>query len=127
MPPAGGGNGNGKFQNLIEQVQNHTKELVKAHGMDPEYYVAVESTGFRPYDYYRPESVHPETNIVIRTDTGIVAELSELSPTVSALVKGNYESFWLIYPPEIDEKVIDIQELAHPEEVQQQRKTKSKK
>ncbi len=73
--------------------------------MDPDYYVAVESTGFRPYDYYRPESVHPETNIVIRTDTGIVSELSELSPTINALVKGNYESFWLIYPPEIDEKV----------------------
>src|SRR5262249_31982316 len=111
---------------LIEQVQNQSKELVKAYGMDPDYYVAVESTGFRPYDYYRPESVHPETNIVIRTDTGIVSELSELSPTIGALVRGNYESFWLIYPPEIDEKVLDIQDLAHTEEVKEKRKSKKK-
>jgi len=127
MPPTGGANGNGKFKSVIEQVQNHTKELVKAYGMDPEYYVAIESTGFRPYDYYRPEAVHPETNIVIRTDTGIVSELSELSPTIGALVKGDYESFWLIYPPEIDEKVLDIQELAHAEEVRAVRKKEKKK
>jgi hypothetical protein len=55
-----------------------------------------------------------------------VSELSELSPTIGALVRGNYESFWLIYPPEIDEKVLDIQELAHTEEVKEKRKTKKK-
>ncbi|MBC7997777.1 MAG: HD domain-containing protein [Leptolyngbya sp.] len=113
MPPPGANNGNGKFKDSIEQVQNYARKIVKDAGFDPEYYVAVESTGFRPYDYYRPDAAIPQTNIVVRTDTGLVSELSELSPTIAALVKGDYESFWLVYPPEVSEKVLEIKELAH--------------
>lgn len=96
---------------FIEEVEREACRLVKDSGFDPEYYVSTESNGFRPYDFYRPDSALPQTNIIIRTDTDEMRELSELSPTVEALVKGNYQSHWLIYPAEISEKISRIREL----------------
>ncbi|CAN5348873.1 HD domain-containing protein [soil metagenome] len=99
-------------QRQIDDLLKESRKLASAMGFDPEYYVTVESTGFRPYDYYRPDSALPQTNIVVRTDTGEVNELSRLSLTVDALVKGNYESNWLVYPAEVSEKISLIKELA---------------
>jgi HD superfamily phosphohydrolase len=96
----------------IKEIEQKTREIVASLGMDPDYYVAVESTGFRPYDYYRPEEEHPQTNIVVRTDSGALRELSLLSPTIEALVKGNYTAYWLIYPQEAAEKLSSIIEAA---------------
>ena len=79
--------------------------------MDPDYYIDTESTGIRPYDYYRPEAELPQTNIVVKTDSGEVDELSNLSLAVEALVKGNYETRWLIYPAELDDKIGDLNDL----------------
>ena len=72
--------------------------------------MGIESTGFRPYDYYRPEADNPQTNIMIRTEDG-VKELSRVSLAVDALVKGDYESNWLVYPDEISERISAIKEL----------------
>ncbi|MFA6211190.1 MAG: HD domain-containing protein [Candidatus Obscuribacterales bacterium] len=92
----------------IEQIEKQVRQAVSSLGFDPDYYVAVESTGFVPYDYYRPDSDHPQTNIVVRTDNGEVKELSQLSLAVEALVKGNHTSYWLIYPQEATEAVEKI-------------------
>jgi hypothetical protein len=96
----------------IEELKNESRKVVAAMGFDPDYYVTVESTGFRPYDYYRPDADLPQTNIVVRTDSGEVNELSKLSLTIDALVKGNYESNWLVYPAEVSEKINMIKKLA---------------
>lgn len=96
----------------IAKIESQAKKAVADCGLDPEFYVGVESTGFRPYDYYRPESDHPQTNIVVRTESGEVKELSQLSLAVEALVKGNYESYWLVYPQEAEGKILDIKEAA---------------
>lgn len=94
----------------IKEIENQTRTAVSALGFDPDYYVAIESTGFVPYDYYRPEADHPQTNIVVRTDSGDVKELSQLSLAVEALVKGNHCSHWLIYPQEASNAVKNIRD-----------------
>jgi HD superfamily phosphohydrolase len=89
----------------VNALKAKAKEIVKDFGLDPEYYIAIETTGLRPYDYYRPEAKHPQANIMVRTDHGQVRELSTISPTVEALVRGSFDTYWLIYPSEAKEKV----------------------
>jgi HD superfamily phosphohydrolase len=111
---AADGNGRNAPYLVLEQykeIEDQARKAVREAGYDPDYYVALESTGFRPYDYYRPDAEIPQTNIVVRTDNGEVKELSQLSLTVEALVKGNYESHWLVYPAECDERILQIKGL----------------
>lgn len=89
----------------VDALKSKAKKIVGAIGLDPEYYIAIETTGLRPYDYYRPEANHPQTNILVRTDRGEVKELSTISPTVEALVRGSFDTYWLIYPSEAREQV----------------------
>jgi len=102
---------NKPLRGQIKEIEQEARKIAKAAGLDPDYYIAIESTGFRPYDYYRPDADIPQTNIVVRTDSGEVMELSQLSLTVEALVKGNYTSHWLIYPAEIADKIAEIQDF----------------
>ena len=96
---------------MIKDIESEARKLVEKHKLDPDYYVGIESTGFRPYDYYRPDDAHPQTNIMVRTDQGHLTELSRVSLAVEALVKGDYESNWLVFPDEISDKVAVIKEL----------------
>lgn len=96
---------------LRKDIEKEARRLVKDAGLDPDYYLGVETTGFRPYDYYRPDDDHPQTNIIVRTEGGITTELSKIAPAIEALVNGNYESAWLIYPEEIQDKIAVIKEL----------------
>ncbi len=96
---------------LVNDILKEAKRLVADHGLDPEYYTGIESTGFRPYDYYRPSDAHPQTNIMVRTEGGRTTELSKVSLAIEALVKGNYESTWLVFPDEISGKIAVIKEL----------------
>lgn len=100
---------------VIARIEKKAREAVAACGLDPDYYVAVESTGFCPYDYYRPDEEHPQTNIMVLTESGEIAELSQLSLAVEALVKGNYTFYWLVYPQEAAEKIhaIEAPALTH--------------
>lgn len=95
------------FMNIeqAEKIKEKAKKLVAQKGMDPEYYIAVETTGLRPYDYYRPEANHPQTNIMVRTERGDIRELSTISPTVEALVKGSFDTYWLIFPSEVRDSI----------------------
>jgi hypothetical protein len=60
----------------------------------------------RPYDYYRPDVDHPQTNIMVRLENDEIKELSSVSQTVEALVRGSFDTLWLIYPPEAREKIM---------------------
>ncbi len=92
----------------LTHLQAGVKSIVEAAGLDPDYYVSLETTGLRPYDYYRPDQAHPQTNIMIRTERGEVKELSTVSQTVDALVKGSFDTSWLIYPPEVRTRVLEL-------------------
>lgn len=93
-----------RLQHLMKSVHS----VVSAAGLDPEYYVSIETTGLRPYDYYRPDQSYPQTNIMVRTERGEVRELSTVSQTVEALVKGSFDTSWLIYPPEVRQKILEL-------------------
>ncbi len=92
----------------VNEVKSKAKKMVANCGLDPEYYVAIETTGLRPYDYYRPEANHPQTNILVRTERGEIKELSTISPTVEALVRGSFDTYWLIYPSEAREEITSM-------------------
>jgi HD superfamily phosphohydrolase len=94
-------------------IEERARVICQESGMDPDYYIDTESTGIRPYDYYRPEAELPQTNIVVKTDSGEVDELSRLSLAVEALVKGNYETRWLIYPAELSDKIGNLNDLEY--------------
>jgi HD superfamily phosphohydrolase len=46
-------------------LEEKARKLAAAENLDPDYYVTIESTGFRPYDFYRPDSNYPQTNIMV--------------------------------------------------------------
>lgn len=102
---------NSKDKRLLRDIEGEARRLTKDAGLDPDYYVGIESTGFRPYDYYRPDDAYPQTNIIVQTEYGEIKELSRVSLAVEALVKGNYESNWLVYPDEISQNIAKIKEL----------------
>lgn len=94
-------------------IEKQAKQIVGSLGLDPEYYVSIETTGLRPYDYYRPDQAHPQTNIMVRTDNGDIRELSSVSQTIEGLVRGSFDTYWLIFPPEAREKINRLMEKAH--------------
>jgi HD superfamily phosphohydrolase len=96
---------------LAAEVEKQARKLASERGFDPDYYVATESTGFRPYDYYRPDSAVPQTNIMVRTETGVIRELSQLSLTIEALVKSENQAYWLVFPAEITGELSQIKTL----------------
>lgn len=96
---------------LSRDIEGEARRLTKEANLDPDYYVGIESTGFRPYDYYRPEADNPQTNIMIRTEDQGDKELSEVSLAVEALVKGDYEANWLVFPDEISDRIVLVKNL----------------
>jgi HD superfamily phosphohydrolase len=94
----------------LDHLMSGVRSVVSAAGLDPDYYVSIEKTGLRPYDYYRPDQSYPQTNIMVRTENGDIRELSAVSQTVDALVKGSFDASWLIYPPEVRPRVLELME-----------------
>lgn len=97
----------------LAHLMTGVKSIVSAAGLDPDYYVSIETTGLRPYDYYRPDQAYPQTNIMVRTENGDIKELSAVSQTVDALVKGSFDTSWLIYPPEVRARVLELLEKSN--------------
>jgi uncharacterized protein len=95
-------------RSVVDDIETKVKGIVAGMGFDPEYYVSVERTGLRPYDYYRPDAAYPQTNIMIRTEDGEIRELSTISQTVEALVKGSFDTSWLVYPQEARDAVMKL-------------------
>jgi HD superfamily phosphohydrolase len=100
-----------KSNDLVEAIAKRATKIVKDLGMDPQYYVTIESAEFRPYDYYHPDALHPQTSIMVRTESGAVKELSDISVPIAALAKENFETSWLVFPEEASSKIDSIKEL----------------
>lgn len=60
-------------------------DLVEAAGFDPEYYTGIHSNYDLPYDFYRPSSERPRTEIKILQNNGSLTELSAISPLIKSL------------------------------------------
>lgn len=101
---------NTKDPDRMKAIEREAARLIKDMALDPDYYIGIESTGFRPYDYYRPDDDHPQTNIVVKVEGHNTVELSKISPAVEALVNGNYEAYWLVYPDEIADRIEVVKE-----------------
>lgn len=97
-------------QGQLDELKAAVRAVLIEQGFDPEYYLSVETSDIRPYDYYRPDVKNPQRNIMVRTERGEICELSAISPTVEALVRGFFDSHWLIYPSEVKGKVAEIVE-----------------
>jgi len=93
-----------------EGIKKRAAAILKQSRFDPEFYLTTDSTGIRPYELYHPDNDNPQSNIMLRTANGQIKELSSLSPTVHALVKGQFASFWLIYPAEAAGELSEILE-----------------
>lgn len=61
------------------------RESVRKQGFDPQYFTGIHSNFDLPYDFYRPNSNKPRTQIEILKKDGALTELSEVSPIVASL------------------------------------------
>ena len=61
------------------------RQIVEAVGFDPEYYTAINNSFDLPYDFYRPDSIKPRTQIELVERNGNMVELSQVSSIVEAI------------------------------------------
>ncbi|NHI99074.1 HD domain-containing protein [Lactococcus garvieae] len=61
------------------------RDQVEKAGFDPQYFTGTNSNFDLPYDFYRPSSNKPRTQIEILQKDGSLIELSEVSPIVASL------------------------------------------
>lgn len=91
-------------ESYMEDLKKLAGKTAKKKGLDPDYYIGIETTDFRPYEY-DADSAQQQASIMVLTEDGKVKDLSAVSAPINAMVKGNYKSFWLIFPAEISEDI----------------------
>ena len=74
-----------RFESQDEDKLDILRHLVAQAGFDAQYYTCIHSSFDLPYDFYRPDSETPRTQIEIVQTDGTSYELSELSPLVASL------------------------------------------
>ncbi len=77
---------------------NELKKLFMAAGIDPAYYVEVDSTSDLPYDFYRPGKEEERIPIMLLMPSGEVAELSTKSEIVEAISGKRRFDYKLFFP-----------------------------
>lgn len=78
-------------------------QLVEKAGYDPDYYTGVHSNYDLPYDFYRPSSQKPRTEIKILQKDGALTELSVLSPLIKSLTGTIHGNSRFYFPKEMME------------------------
>ncbi len=78
-------------------------QLVEEAGYDPDYYTGVHSNYDLPYDFYRPSSQKPRTEIKILQKDGSLTELSVLSPLIKSLTGTIHGNSRFYFPKEMME------------------------
>lgn len=74
-----------KFDKESEPQLEILERLVAEAGYDTDYYTGKHSNFDLPYDFYRPNSDKPRTQIEIVDKDGTLTELSQLSPVVASI------------------------------------------
>ena len=77
--------------------------MVEKAGYDPDYYTGVHSNYDLPYDFYRPSSQKPRTEIKILQKDGALTELSVLSPLIKSLTGTIHGNSRFYFPKEMME------------------------
>jgi HD superfamily phosphohydrolase len=88
----------------IEEIKNRARAIANKKKLDPDYYIAIESTDFRPYEF-DSGSAEQQASISVLTEDGKVHDLSAISLPIGAMVKGNYQSFWLTFAAELTDEL----------------------
>lgn len=74
------------------------KELFSKAGIDPAYYVEVDSTSDLPYDFYRPGEDEERIPIMLQMPSGEFVELSQKSEIVEAISGKRRFDYKLYFP-----------------------------
>ncbi|GIN22414.1 HD domain-containing protein [Siminovitchia fordii] len=77
------------------------EELFRNAGIDPEYYLAVDSSSDLPYDFYRPGEEEERLPIHLLMPNGELSELSRESTIVQAISGKRRTDHKLYYPEDI--------------------------
>ncbi len=74
------------------------RELFSKAGIDPAYYVEVDSTSDLPYDFYRPGEEEERIPIMLQMPSGEIVELSQKSEIVEAISGKRRFDYKLYFP-----------------------------
>jgi uncharacterized protein len=85
------------------------RELVAAHGFDPEYYVIEDSAGSGAYNFYSKETADAKDLIFVEDGFArpSIREISEVSSAVRGLQEG-YRIHRLCFPAELKNEIADL-------------------
>ncbi|MFS1663541.1 HD domain-containing protein [Streptococcus sp. zg-JUN1979] len=86
-----------KDQNKLDKL----RQLICQVGFKDDYYTGIHASFDLPYDIYRPDTTDPRVEIAIIQKDGSLAELSTLSPIVSALSGQTYGDRRFYFPKEM--------------------------
>lgn len=80
------------------RVLEELKQLFQEAGIDPTYYVEVDSTSDLPYDFYRPGEEEERIPIMLLMPSGELAELSRKSEIVESISGKRRFDYKLYFP-----------------------------
>jgi len=86
-------------------------QLFEKAGIDPEYYLVVDSSSDLPYDFYRPGEEEERLPIHLLMKSGELRELSRESDIVDAISGKRRTDHKLYYPADLIEKNAEILKL----------------
>lgn len=81
--------------------------LFKESGIDPDYYLVVDSSSDLPYDFYRPGEEEERLPIQLLTHNGQIKELSRQSDIVDAISGKRRTDHKLYFPLDLIEGLPD--------------------
>jgi len=80
------------------RLMSDLKELFLSAGIDPAYYVEVDSTSDLPYDFYRPGEEEERIPIMLLMPSGEIVELSQKSEIVESISGKRRFDYKLYFP-----------------------------
>ena len=83
-------------------------DLFKKAGLDPSYYLVIDSSSDLPYDFYRPGEEGERLPIHLLMPNGELKELSRQSDIVESISGKKRTDHKLYYPKDLIEKVSDL-------------------
>ena len=90
-----------QYDKKYEQKYEELKQLFKQAEIDPEYYLALDSSSDLPYDFYRPGDAEIRTPILLQMPNGEIREMSTQSTIVEAITGKKRTDEKLYYPKDI--------------------------
>lgn len=90
-----------QYDKKYEQQYEQLKQLFKQAEIDPDYYLALDSSSDLPYDFYRPGDAEIRTPILLQMPNGEIREMSTQSTIVEAITGKKRTDEKLYYPKDI--------------------------